>query len=89
MGIVRKIKGASRWIEHVVDEEAPRPAPEPESEPPPLPPKPTTGSFARTSVALALFAGLASCGFGGPTSQPPAGPTPTPPASTRPIGADL
>lgn len=26
MGIVRKIRGASRWIEHVVDEEAPRPA---------------------------------------------------------------
>lgn len=26
MGIVRKIRGASRWVEHVVDEEAPRPA---------------------------------------------------------------
>ncbi|MFB9926051.1 hypothetical protein ACFORO_12270 [Amycolatopsis halotolerans] len=41
MGIVRKLRDGARWIENVVEFEAPRPDPEPEPTPKPKPkPKP-------------------------------------------------
>jgi hypothetical protein len=37
MGIVRKLRDGARWIENVVEQEAPRPKPAPEPKPEPAP----------------------------------------------------
>lgn len=69
MGIVRKIKDAARWVENVVEVDAPRPAPETEEKAPPPKPKPATGSLQRLGeyigivavTVLAAGVGLAGC----------------------------
>lgn len=62
MGIVRKIKDAARWVEHVVEEEAPRP--KPADKPAPSPKKPRDAKLVRGIGERIGFAGIAAATLG-------------------------